>query len=350
MPAGTCVLLDIEEPQSREDDLHDITMFSPMLCWKVTKEGIERHAEGDSCHGKSQTRFVRSLLNITRQTFLCESIETPWKILLLSNRAEGPLITSAFEPLSVFQIFHQVEERIVNVKELSLAILGSRMEVNDLIIALAMSGCDECRSTIQVGQACYVKALFRCHSQGLQLFKDSYAQLSTTTADVNAWDNMQVFVATAYVFGRLKTAAVPSHIFQGQAEGLRSWTDKIRRTVGYELLRNPIPGALMPEAEDLILQFHRVMATLRYWTAADGDHCGALNFPSCFETGFLSEGLPIHDHGESLTRKQKTNQYPNSILQVQYPVCSTCSGENYPLPVPSARDFVLFLPMQSDYL
>lgn len=190
----------VGRPLLSEDEKNSFNYNEPSCCLEVTNSGIQRCAFGDSQHGQSQTRFVHSLLNITHRTFEREvsSDGNTWKVLLVSKRGESPLVTKACDALEVFQIWHQVEEKVVNVHLLKSAINRFRISIQDLLTVFSLSSCNECPSTRKFPQRVYIKAFIQArimsHDFVLvndEIFRNSPILCPAHAAPETAWHSLE---------------------------------------------------------------------------------------------------------------------------------------------------------------
>lgn len=282
--------------------------FTPNCCWIVTKEGISRYASGDSTHGQSMTRFVHALAKITRTKFTMHEMSNPWKVLLLCNQQEGPLVTAASDCLVPFDIVQQVGEKVVLISTFKDAISRFGSSIAEISLLHSLSGCSECPSTKNVSQNTYIKAFVRCRRH--------YGRILSDVNDVrglnlqghseihkNLWLRMEVLTSIAYYLESARVNDLPAPLLQELQRDLEGFPHKLRVLICKEFLRRVSPTYLLPERSDLQLQFLRAFGTLKYWFCASEAVCDRSSLPCGLSTGFDEKGLPKHELEIDLKRR-----------------------------------------------
>lgn len=76
--------------------------------------------------------------------------------------------------------------------------------------------------------------------------------------------SLEIIVATAYILEREKSVEVPPSLLEELRRDPEYWPHKVTRRVCTTLVSEVCPTYLMPEREDLELQFRRGVGTVRY--------------------------------------------------------------------------------------
>ena len=289
-----------------------IDVFDPSCCWKLEKSVISRFALGDSQHGQSQTRFVRSLLSISTRKFPERLSGELWKVLLVCNRQESPVISSKFPELRPFSVIQQVQERFVDINKFSSAVERFNLNQRDLALVFALSGCAECPSTRRVKQSSYVKALFT--------LKGVHPDLCISAIQrEESFQWLEVITCLAYLSERRKVDNIQLHRLGGLRNDPKSWCNNVRKSVCQDKKSCTCPSLLLPESTDLQLQFSRAYAAVEYWDSSREARCSREDLICEFSSGYLTTGLPLHETEEDIARRQK-------LLKCLVRTCSCASG------------------------
>lgn len=230
----------------------DITLYDPSVCWNISSTGIRRHGESDRSHGQAQTRFDHSILNVTQKRFF--SLQLPrerWKVLMVSNQVESPLITTLCSDLNQFNVIHKLEEDYVDTNKLKKAPCDADVSERDLALLFSLAGCDECPSTLGVKQRDYV-ATYSMHRKEIGRLYDPRNICENSEFNLYDWIQFEIFVGLS----REKVRQLSDEDLQFLQQNRHAWPHILRRRVA-KIEHVQCPSLLMPEREDFELQVRR---------------------------------------------------------------------------------------------
>lgn len=257
--------------------------FDPHCCWIVGMDGFKRFYIGDTSHGQSHRRFVHSLSSISKPSLFEHEQLKPWKFTLISNREEGPLVTASCREIDSFHIIQQVEEQSVDISNLKSGVARFGVQMSEVLLLMAISGCTECPPTRRVRQTTYVRAFVRFKRHYDHLLSEQSNIVYHMSEDYNItetfWLPMEILLSIAYFLGRERANDLPSNMLSLLIEIPKERPHVIRRHVAANLMSEVCSTLLMPERSDFKLQFRQALSTLRYCLSAIDRNCSGDMLP-----------------------------------------------------------------------
>lgn len=230
---------------------------------------MKRFCASDATHGQAQTGFVHSLLTITQPRLLRDAADSSWKVILLSNREEGLLFAAARDSLGRFEIFYEVGERFVEITVFRKAIERCEFNLQEVLLLFAISSCSECPSTKHLKQKAYVKAFVRYYRHIGKIEDSVFTGLLAHNLVQRflypiKFGTLERLVAIAYYLDREKSSDVSLFLATLEKKGMAhdSWAHIVRVMISTSLLKEGCATYLMPEVQDLELQFRSAIATV----------------------------------------------------------------------------------------
>lgn len=272
-----------------------ITPYGRGCCISVTKKfGFERHAAGDYGHGEAETGMIRAHLQQTEVA----SKEGP-SGCVVQERLPSLFITRDNDCPNIMLCNHQTDggevtfligNNLIDIRAVRRAIDFLHLTPQCITLLFALGGCDFTAGTRGVSQPTFLRAVLNWNSNCTFAHRICLSQLSTA----EDCDNV---VVLAYLFTK-GAKFTPEH------EPLTAgWRLEARMHVAAISKR---ADDVIPEFEDVFLQWKRCLWVLKYWSTAASLSCTEADVGGCsVEWGYDFLGRMILELPSSVLARKK---------------------------------------------